>query len=157
MSCFRCPWRHLLKNCSILISSHCRKSRKGCGRPLNPPLKYNIYFCVFFSSFFFFFIFGPIQYLYSIPLIYNNNITNNFSTCTLMLVSLALWVVWSLWRSDRCSTEPLLSQHFGGSGLPVRLCLVRTPNCEDRGNLTLHRAKNDVWIWLTIYDSKIEL
>ena len=117
---------------------------------------------LFFLSFL-----ASIQYVYSIPLIYNNNITNNFSSCTLMLVSLALWVVWSLWRSDRrCSFVPLLSQHFGGSGLPVRLhfkhfrrnlavlqpgrsqstslCLVRTPNCEDRGNLTPHRAMINV-------------
>ena len=38
------------------------------------------------------------------------------------------------------------------------LCQVRTPNSEDRGNLTPpHRAIINVWIWLNIYDSKIEL
>ena len=107
------------------------------------------------------FFLASIQYFYNIPLIYINNITNNFSSCTLMLVCAAPWS-FGHWRPDRCSTVPLLSQHFGRSGLPVRLhfkhfcrrlvmlqsrrplstslCLVQTPNCEDRGNLTPHRA-----------------
>ena len=87
-------------------------------------------------------------------------------SCTVCrLVTLKIWPL-------HCCTVSLLLQHFGGFGLPVRLqfklfcrilgmlqsrrsrstllCLVRTPNCEDRGNLTPDRAIINVWIWLTI-------